>query len=124
MDFQIPDRVAPLLPRVREIVEQELHPMERRLAGGSFKALLPQLTAVRRKVKDAGLWAPPLPRELGGMGLSLLEFGFLSEELGRSPLGHFCFNCQAPDIGNMEVLHKFGTREQQDRWLRPLVAGE
>ncbi len=124
MDFQLPKRVAPLLPRVRALVDREVIPLERQLAGGRFTELLPHLGAIRAKVKQEGLWAPPLPEELGGMGLTLLEFAFLSQELGRSPLGHYCFNCQAPDIGNMEVLHKFGTKEQQERWLRPLVAGE
>ena len=58
------------------------------------------------------------------MGLSLLEFALVGEELGRSPLGHYAFNCQAPDAGNMELLREFGTEAQQDRWLMPLARGE
>jgi alkylation response protein AidB-like acyl-CoA dehydrogenase len=58
------------------------------------------------------------------MGLSLLEFAHISEALGRSPLGHYTFNCQAPDVGNMEILHLFGTDEQQERFLQPLVQGD
>jgi alkylation response protein AidB-like acyl-CoA dehydrogenase len=62
--------------------------------------------------------------EYGGMGLSLSEFGRVSEELGRSPLGHFVFNCQAPDSGNMEILAEFGTEQQRETFLLPLVAGD
>ena len=57
------------------------------------------------------------------MGLSLMEFAFVSEELGRTPLGHYSFHCQAPDVGNMEILHEFGTPEQKRTWLEPLAAG-
>jgi alkylation response protein AidB-like acyl-CoA dehydrogenase len=58
------------------------------------------------------------------MGLSLLEFGLVAEVLGRSPLGHYAFNCQAPDAGNMELLRGFGSEDQRERWLEPLVRGE
>jgi alkylation response protein AidB-like acyl-CoA dehydrogenase len=85
--------------------------------------LLPLLAEKRQQVKDLGLWAPHLPEAIGGMGLSLLEFAHISEALGHSPLGHYTFNCQAPDVGNMEILHQFGTAEQQERFLQPLVEG-
>lgn len=65
-----------------------------------------------------------MPRELGGAGLSFQEHGRLSEILGRSPLGHYLFNCQAPDAGNMEVLAQYGTPEQKERYLLPLARGE
>jgi alkylation response protein AidB-like acyl-CoA dehydrogenase len=71
-----------------------------------------------------GLWAPHIPEELGGAGLSLCDFAHVSEELGKSPIGHYVFNCQAPDVGNMELLLKYGTEEQKDRFLLPLVRGE
>ena len=61
---------------------------------------------------------------MGGTGLSLCDFALLREELGRSPLGHYVFNCQAPDVGNMEILLEYGTPEQQERFLKPLVAGK
>ena len=70
------------------------------------------------------MWAPSLSTELGGLGLGLVEHGLVSERLGRSPLGHYVFGCQAPDAGNMEILHKFGTPEQQETWLGPLARGE
>jgi acyl-CoA dehydrogenase len=82
------------------------------------------LAAVRDEVKARGLWAPQLPRDLGGMGLSLLEFALVAEELGRSPLGNYAFNCQAPDAGNMELLREFGTAAHRERWLLPLARGE
>ena len=65
-----------------------------------------------------------MPRELGGLGLTLVEHGLVSERLGRSPLGHYVFGCQAPDAGNLEILHKYGTPAQQARWLAPLARGE
>jgi alkylation response protein AidB-like acyl-CoA dehydrogenase len=70
------------------------------------------------------LWAAHVPEEHGGAGLPLTEFAHLSEELGRSPLGHWVFNCQAPDVGNMELLLAHGTPEQQERFLAPLVRGD
>ena len=69
-----------------------------------------------------GLLAPHMPREWGGGGLSLRDFAPLGEVLGRSLIGHYVFNCQAPDAGNMELLLHHGTPEQKERWLRPLVA--
>src|SRR5690606_3614451 len=85
---------------------------------------LPLLAELRSKVAEAGLWAPHMPEHLGGMGLSLTEFAHVSEALGRTPFGHYIFNCQAPDVGNMELLAHFGTDAQKARWLRPLVAGD
>ena len=71
-----------------------------------------------------GLFPPHLPEAWGGGRLSLLELAHVGEELGRSPLGHYVFNCQAPDAGNMELLLQHGTPGQQERWLRPLARGE
>src|SRR2546423_1713466 len=79
---------------------------------------------MRAQVKALGWWTPQLPKEYGGVGLTLTEFARLSEELGRTPLGHYLFNCQAPDAGNMEVLMAHATPEQQQRYLWPLVRGE
>jgi alkylation response protein AidB-like acyl-CoA dehydrogenase len=86
--------------------------------------LAPALEEKRARVKELGLWAPFLPEELGGMGMSLIEYARVSEELGWSMLGHYSFNCQAPDVGNMELLMHHGTPEQQARWLAPLASGE
>ena len=66
-----------------------------------------------------GLWAPYLPKEHGGMGMHFLEFATVSEILGASPLGHYTFNCQAPDIGNIELLTIFGSDTQKENYLKP-----
>ncbi|GIW32801.1 acyl-CoA dehydrogenase family protein [Meiothermus sp.] len=108
---------------VRAFVQSEILPLEAIFLKHGFKAVLPELHKVRQKVRAQGWWLPPLHPPLG-MGLSLTEFARLSEELGRSPLGHYAFNTQAPDIGNMEVLLKHGTLEQKERFLKPLAAGE
>jgi alkylation response protein AidB-like acyl-CoA dehydrogenase len=118
------ERVEALLPRIKAFVEEELYPLEGMYRANEFDQLLPLLIETREQVKRLGLWAPHLPEELGGMGLSLSEFAHISEALGRSPLGHYTFNCQAPDVGNMEILHLFGTAEQQERFLQPLVNGQ
>jgi alkylation response protein AidB-like acyl-CoA dehydrogenase len=99
-------------------------PLEPRLAGGSFRDLLPDLEAKRDKVRQMGLFTPQMSKHHGGAGLSAQEHALLSEELGRSPFGHYVFNCQAPDAGNMEILADFGSEEQKERWLKPLVAGK
>lgn len=83
-----------------------------------------RLDGLRALVKADGMWGPQIPQDLGGMGLSLLHHGMVSEVLGRSPLGHYVFGCQAPDAGNIEILYKYGTAEQQDHFLQPLADGE
>jgi acyl-CoA dehydrogenase len=124
MDFATPASTAELCARVRTFVDEDLIPLEPVFLGEGWGAVLPALEAARARVKALGLWAPQLPRELGGLGLPLLDFGLVGRELGRSLLGHFTFNCQAPDAGNLEILHSHGTPEQQDRWLGPLAAGQ
>jgi alkylation response protein AidB-like acyl-CoA dehydrogenase len=116
MDFSISKRAEELRNRSREFVRREVMPLEPRLSG-SWSALEPALREVRANAKPAGLWVPDLD-------VPLEEFAVLSEELGRSPLGHYCVNAQAPDIGNMELLELAGTEAQKQRWLRPLRAGE
>jgi alkylation response protein AidB-like acyl-CoA dehydrogenase len=123
MDFAAPDGIAATLERVRAIMRDHVVPLERRYLAEPFPALEPAIEAARDAVRSAGLWAPQIPAEYGGMGLTLLEFAFVSEELGRSPLGHYVFNCQAPDAGNMEILLHHGSDEQRERFLRPLAAG-
>ena len=124
MDFSIPEPMQNLLATIRDLLEQDVCPLESRLGSRPFVELVPDLARVREHVKAKGLWAPQLPRSYGGMGLSLREFALVGEELGRSPLGHYAFNCQAPDAGNMELLQEFASGEQKERWLMPLVRGE
>jgi acyl-CoA dehydrogenase len=113
-----------ILSRIRDFVRDDVVPLEPLLLAHDFDRLLPALRASRERVKALGLWAPHLPREAGGLELPLAEFGRVSEVLGWSPLGHFAFNCQAPDIGNMELLHRHGTPMQRERFLAPLVRGD
>ncbi len=124
MDFAESERVKAFRQIVRDFVKKEILPLEPAFRGKGFVALLPQLRAVRAKAKETGLFAAHMPPEYGGAGLALTEFAHLSEELGRTPLGHYCFNVQAPDIGNMELLLEHGTDAQKERWLRPLAKGE
>ena len=124
MDFSLSEKVETAVKMAREFVEKELYPLEPSFGYKSFKEMLPQLKQCREKVKQMGLFSAHIPEEYGGGGMSLVEFAHLSEELGRSFLGHYVFNCQAPDAGNMEILMDHGTDAQKERWLKPLVAGE
>jgi acyl-CoA dehydrogenase len=113
-----------VLEQIRAFVRGELGGLEARFLGEPFRKLLPEVNEARARVKELGLWAPHLPCGEGGLGLSLAEFGRVSEELGRSPLGHYAFNCQAPDIGNMELLAAHASPALRERWLHPLVRGD
>jgi len=124
MDFEESERVSAFRAVVREFMKREVHPLEPTFRAKGFAAVLPELRQVRIRAKETALFAAHLPREWGGAGLRLTEFAHLSEELGKSPLGHYAFNVQAPDIGNMELLLEHGTEEQKERWLRPLARGE
>ena len=119
-----PGPLAAVLAAIREFVDTRLVPLEPEFLQRDFRDSLPALAALRQEVRARGLWAPFLPRELGGLGLSLVEYAEVSAVLGTTPLGHYAFNCQAPDVGNMELLLAHGTEEQRERWLRPLAAGE
>jgi alkylation response protein AidB-like acyl-CoA dehydrogenase len=113
-----------LLTEVRSFLDEEIVPLEERLMADGLSAVQADLDLVRTAVKDAGWWCPQLGAEHGGMGLSLEDFGRLSKVLGRSPLGHLAFNCQAPDAGNMEILADHATESQRETYLEPLVAGD
>jgi len=123
MDFSIPTHLVPVLERIDRLMAEHVIPAEAEVLRLGFVAADPLLEGLRARVKDAGLWGPQLPKDVGGLGLSLLEHGLVSERLGRSPLGHYVFGAQAPDAGNLEILHKWGTPEQKARWLEPLAAG-
>jgi len=124
MDFSLSEKMQAITGMIREFVDRELIPLEAEYLKKSFRELLPVLEEKRRMVKRMELWAPNQPQEYGGMGLSLLEHGLVSEELGRTPIGHYVFGCQAPDAGNMEILYKYGNEAQKERWLKPLAAGQ
>jgi acyl-CoA dehydrogenase len=82
------------------------------------------LAHLQDEVRELGLWAPHIPPEAGGSGTGFLDYAYLNEHIGRSFFGQLVFGCQAPDAGNGEILHLFGTDEQKERWLHPLVAGQ
>ena len=124
MDFSISDRMRTTLDMIRDFMKQEVFPLEADLAHKSFTEMLPALAKAREKVKQMELWLPQIGKEHGGLGLTVAEHGLVSEELGRSPLGHFVFNCQAPDAGNMEILIEYGTPEQKKQFLEPLLRGD
>jgi len=109
---------------VRQFIAEHVLPLEKKFLSRPFRDLLPELQQLRAQVKALGLFTPFLSKEHGGMGLTLSEFAVLSEQMGRSPMGHYVFNCQAPDVGNMEVLARHGTEEQRRAWLHPLVNGD
>ena len=109
--------------RVRAFMEEHVYPNERALTAEdeAADALVREL---QQQAKDAGLWAPHLPPEAGGSGSGFLEYADLNEQIGRSFIAQLIFGCQAPDAGNGEILHLYGTDDQKERFLRPLVAGE
>ena len=117
-------RLQDILKRVGAFMEAEVYPLEAVARETTWDDLAPLLEEKRRQVKAMGLWTPHLPEAWGGLGLSLAAFGRVSECLGRSPLGHYVFNAQAPDVGNMEILIEHGTPAQQEHFLWPLVRGE
>ena len=123
MDFEVSEKMKAVIEMMDEFVEKELIPMEPEFLERPFVDLVPQLEEKRRMVRQMELWAPQHAPEYGGMGLNLMEFGLVSESLGRSPLGHYVFGAQAPDAGNIEILHLHGTEEQKETYLRPLVDG-
>jgi alkylation response protein AidB-like acyl-CoA dehydrogenase len=109
---------------VRRFLDEEILPVERIVLERGFGAAAGELERLRARARETGFFTPHMPSECGGAGLSLVEFAPMSEALGRSPIGHYVFNCQAPDAGNMELLLHHGSDAQRERWLGPLVRGE
>ncbi len=111
------------LEQVRAFMAERVLPNEQAIEkqDEAGEQLLEQL---RNEVRDLGLWAPHVPPEAGGTGTGFLDYAYLNEHIGRSMFGQLVFGCQAPDAGNSEILHLFGTDDQKERWLHPLVAGQ
>lgn len=124
MDFQISEEAQTILELINEFVDKELIPLEQDYLHRPWAELEPVLAAKRDMVKQMELWAPLHPKEYGGMGLGLVDYGLVCEALARSPLGVYVFGCQAPDAGNIEILIKYGTPEQKGKYLAPLIAGD
>ena len=124
MDFTIPEHIQKMRAEIRAFVDAELIPREADFDLNDGRALEASLQEVRAMVKAKGWWAPGLPKDVGGLGMPLTELALISEEVARSPVGYFCFGMQAPDMGNAELLHMFGTDEQIETYLKPLAAGD
>ncbi|PDT72476.1 acyl-CoA dehydrogenase family protein [Bradyrhizobium sp. C9] len=128
MLFQETPRVAELKHRLQSFMDRHVYPNEARFYReaeelGPWK-IYPVVEELKPIARDEGLWNLFLPESEHGAGLSNLEYAPLCEIMGRSHLAPELFNCSAPDTGNMEVLARYGTREHQERWLKPLLAGE
>ena len=116
--------VPPLLATAHTFIREEVVPREQALLSAPWQHAEPILNALRARAKALGLWAPFLPTEYGGLDLSLEAYATFSEVLGWTPFGHYVCNCQAPDVGNMELLLQFGTPDQHAQFLAPLARGE
>ncbi len=123
MDFEPSDQMTTMLTMIREFMAREVIPLEGEMLHGDPEVLAAGVAAAQEKVKQMGLWAPNHPVEFGGLGLNMVDHGLFAEAVGRSPLGMTVFGTQAPDAGNIEILHKYGTEEQKERWMRPLIEG-
>lgn len=124
IDLFATDKLKALYPKVKAFVEEELYPIENDCVFTHWDEVKPLLDEKREKAKSLDLWTPYLPEDEGGLGLSMAEFGQISELLGRTPLGHFALNCQAPDIGNIELMHQYASSELKAQFLHPLINGE
>jgi alkylation response protein AidB-like acyl-CoA dehydrogenase len=117
------ERLKAAYPLYRSFLETELYPLESELLSMPFHKATVLLDEKRIKAKVAGLWAPYLPGADGSPAMNMLEFAQISELLATTPFGHYVFNCQAPDIGNIELLHRHATNEQKRTYLQPLTDG-
>ena len=129
MDFEPSEKVRLLQGKLRDFMAREIYPaekvFERQLAEGPSRWRVPPvMEELKRKARAEGLWNLFLPESELGAGLTNLEYAPLCEIMGRSPIAPEAFNCSAPDTGNMETLVRYATPEQQQRWLKPLLAGE
>jgi acyl-CoA dehydrogenase len=128
MNFEFTDKVKSLQKRLQAFMDEHIYPNEQRFQD----ELNPDdrwrpseiIEELKPKARAAGLWNLFLPESEDGAGLTNLEYAPLCEIMGRSTMAPEVFNCSAPDTGNMEVLARYGTKEQKERWLKPLLAGE
>jgi acyl-CoA dehydrogenase len=127
MNFDYTDKVKTLQERLRAFMDEHVYPNEKRYYQEIEKDRWTPTRVIEElkpKARAAGLWNLFLPDDAQGAGLTNLEYAPLCEVMGRSTLAPEVFNCSAPDTGNMEVLARYGTAEQKERWLKPLLAGE
>lgn len=125
IDFTLPPDVEEIRRKVRDFMESEVRPVQEKLQENEadrteyFRAIL----ELREKAKEWGLWLPHMPKEWGGLGLGPVAMAFVQAEAARVGIGPFVLNCQAPDEGNHHTLLHFGTPEQKEKYLRPLLEG-
>ncbi len=129
MDFEYSAKVKALQQRVTDFMDLVVYPNERVFheqlnAAPTRWSIPPIMEEMKAQARDLGLWNLFLPESEYGAGLTNLEYAPLAEIMGRSHIGPEVFNCSAPDTGNMEVLVRYGTPEQRERWLEPLLRGE
>src|SRR3954452_3240440 len=133
LNLSMSEHAVPLYEAVKTFIQNEVDPITaefyrlgetRTERWGYGEGQLELLDGVKAKAKANGLWNFFLPNAETGEGLSNLDYAYIAQELGKSPLASECLNCSAPDTGNMEVLERVGTEEQKERWLKPLLAGE
>lgn len=132
MDLGVSDKLRPLLAQVKAFVQEEILPLEEEYLAeipvGDRWQFTPRqseiLEGLKGKARGAGLWNFFLTDGEHGSGLTTVEYAYLAEEMGKSHIAAEVFNCSAPDTGNMEVLHKYGSEAQKRQWLEPLLSGE
>src|SRR3984893_10558914 len=129
MDFEPSQRCSEFKERLTAFMDEHIHPAEaiyeRQLQESGDPHHQPEIMEeLKSRAREAGLWNMSLPDATLGAGLSNSDYAPLAEILGRSHIASEACNCFAPDTGNMEVLHQFGTDEEKERWLRPLLDGE
>ncbi|NBW02079.1 MAG: acyl-CoA dehydrogenase, partial [Betaproteobacteria bacterium] len=125
MDFNISAEHQALMRKVDSFVQDRLLPLEQDPSSFDDHENVREdlLEILRQEVKALGLFSPQMPKERGGLGLTPVGQALLYERMNRSIFGPVCFNCAAPDDGNMTVLSKVATKAQQDKWLDPIVDG-
>jgi acyl-CoA dehydrogenase len=127
MNFDFSEKTKDLQRRLQAFMDEHIYPNEQHLEAETERnrwAPSKIIKELKPKARAAGLWNLFLPGDENGAGLTNLEYAPLCEIMGRSAMAAEVFNCSAPDTGNMEVLARYGTAEQKERWLRPLLAGE
>ncbi len=127
IDFTLDEKVEKIRQKVRDFMEKSVIPAvsdfddEEKLLKRQDYILT--ILDLREQAKKEGLWLPHMPKEFGGLGLSHVEMAMVQAEAGRTRLGPWILNCQAPDEGNMHTLYHWGTDEQKEKYLRPLCEG-
>ena len=126
MDFTLPKHIENLRLKTRDFVNQNIIPLESDILSYDEHENINEdlLNQIRLDVKAAGLWSPQMPTSRSGLGLGPIGMTALYEEMNRSIFGPVCFNCAAPDDGNMYILNEIGTEEQKVKWLDPIINGD